>query len=53
MTHTAEHQGGNSWIVTETDDADDIVKRKKVFCKADENTAEDAIAVATAEPVGD
>ncbi len=49
--HTAENKGGNFWIVTETDEAGDVVKRKKVFCNADKNTAQDAIDVATAQPV--
>lgn len=45
MTYTAESQGGNYWIVFETDDNGVVVKRHNVFCKETENTAEDAIAL--------
>lgn len=37
---TAEHIKDNEWIVT-----DDAGIKRRVFCNADENTAEAAIAV--------
>jgi hypothetical protein len=53
MTYTAENQGANFWIVSEVDDEGNTVKTHNVFCAEAANTAEDAIALLTAEPAGD
>ena len=53
MQYQAENQGGNFWIVTATDAEGEQAWTKKVFCNINANTEADAIAVATAEPVGD
>ena len=53
MTYEAENQGANFWIVSEVDDEGYTVKTHNVFCSEAANTAEDAIALLTAEPEGD
>lgn len=53
MTYTAENQGANFWIVSEVDDEGNTIKTHNVFCAEAANTAEDAIALLTAEPAGD
>ncbi len=53
MTYEAENQGANFWIVSELDDEGNATKTHKVFCNENANTAEDAVALVTAEPAGD
>mgnify|MGYP000023304105 FL=1 len=53
MTYEAQSNGGNFWLVTEIDEEGNAVKTHNVFCSEAANTAEDAIALLTAEPAGD
>lgn len=53
MTYEAQSNGGNFWLVSEIDDEGNTVKTHNVFCSEAANTAEDAIALLTAEPAGD
>ena len=53
MTYEAENQGANFWLVKEIDAEGNTVKTHNVFCAEAANSAEDAIALATAEPAGD
>lgn len=53
MTYEAESKGGNFWLVKEIDAEGNVTKSHNVFCAEAANTAEDAIALLTAEPAGD
>ena len=53
MTYTAENQGANFWLVKEIDAEGNVTKTHNVSCAQAANTAEDAIALLTAEPAGD
>ncbi len=53
MTYKAESNGGNFWLVKEIDAEGNVTKTHNVFCAQAANTAEDAIALLTAEPAGD
>ena len=53
MTYTAQSNGGNFWLVKEIDAEGNTVKTHNVFCSEASNSAEDAIALLTAEPAGD